>query len=150
MVSELTTSQIESVLQSQVLGRIGCFADNKIYVVPITFAYDGMYIYGHAKEGLKIKMMRKNPHVCFQVDVMENMVNWRSVIVWGKYEELIDQKSYEKGMKILIERVAPLITSHTAEAGINPPLAPHKIEKEKRAIAFRIKAEEKTGRFEKS
>ena len=81
MLGALYKPQIDHVLHSQVVGRIGCYADGKLYVVPITYAYDGKYIYAHSKDGMKIKMMRKNPHVCFEVDVMENMANWRSVIV---------------------------------------------------------------------
>ncbi|MDC1504172.1 pyridoxamine 5'-phosphate oxidase family protein [Winogradskyella sp.] len=83
MLGNLNSRQIEHVLQSLIIGRIGCHADNKTYVVPVTYAYDGTYVYGHTKEGLKIEMMRKNPSVCFEVDVMENMSNWRSVIAWG-------------------------------------------------------------------
>ena len=62
------------------MGRIGCYADNEIYVVPITYAYQDGFIYAHSKEGKKVQMMRQNPKVCFQVDAMENMTNWRSVI----------------------------------------------------------------------
>lgn len=150
MISELTVPQIENVLSSQVVGRIGCYADSRIYVIPVTYAYDGKHVYAHSKEGLKIKMMRKNPEVCFQVDIMENMANWRSVIIWGKYEELRDEESYRKGMKILVNRTAPFITSQTAEAKLDLSMGPHKIEKGMKAIAFRIKVTEKTGRFEKS
>jgi nitroimidazol reductase NimA-like FMN-containing flavoprotein (pyridoxamine 5'-phosphate oxidase superfamily) len=73
MLGELTKDQSEQVLWSEVLGRIGCYTDGRVYVVPVTYAFDGAYIYAHSKEGLKIQMMRKNPMVCFQVDQMENM-----------------------------------------------------------------------------
>jgi uncharacterized protein len=32
-------------------------------------------------------MMRRNPEVCFEVDRVEDLVNWDSVIGWGTYEE---------------------------------------------------------------
>jgi hypothetical protein len=38
---------------------------------------------GHSADGLKITMMRANPHVCFEVDHRENLANWRSVVAWG-------------------------------------------------------------------
>jgi nitroimidazol reductase NimA-like FMN-containing flavoprotein (pyridoxamine 5'-phosphate oxidase superfamily) len=69
------------------VGRLGCSTDGKMYIVPVTFVYDGTYIYAHSKEGLKIKMMRNNPSVCFEVDIIDNLTNWRSVILWGEYEE---------------------------------------------------------------
>lgn len=83
MLAQLTKGQIESVLYSLIVGRLGCHADDTTYVVPITYAYDGNYVYGHTREGLKIDIMRKNPKVCFQVDATEDMGNWRSVIAWG-------------------------------------------------------------------
>jgi uncharacterized protein len=65
----LTDDQIEYVLQNEVVGRIGCYSNGKIYlVVPVTYAYRTRYIYVHSDEGMKIKMMRKNPRVCFESD----------------------------------------------------------------------------------
>lgn len=55
----LFRKQIEHVLHSLIIGRIGCHTDNRTYVVPVTYAYNGKYICGHTKEGLKINMMRK-------------------------------------------------------------------------------------------
>ncbi|WP_339627840.1 hypothetical protein [uncultured Maribacter sp.] len=54
--------------------------NNKTYVVLVTYANDGQYAYGHTQEGMNFNLMRKNPMVCFEVDVIENMGNWRSVI----------------------------------------------------------------------
>ena len=59
MLGNLTNEQIESVLRNAVIGRIGCCADKRVFVVPITYAYAGGYIYGHSAEGMKILMMRK-------------------------------------------------------------------------------------------
>jgi nitroimidazol reductase NimA-like FMN-containing flavoprotein (pyridoxamine 5'-phosphate oxidase superfamily) len=149
MLGELNKSQIDNVLHQEMVGRLGCYANNQIYVVPVTYAYDGRYIYAHSKEGMKIEMMRKNPKVCFEVDSMENMANWRSVIVWGQYEELKDAKEQERGMKILRERFAPVITSETAHHH-DGMRAPHVVVKETKAIVYRIAIEERSGRFEKS
>ncbi|MBY0434422.1 MAG: pyridoxamine 5'-phosphate oxidase family protein [Cyclobacteriaceae bacterium] len=148
MLGNLTESQIEHVLHSEVIGRIGCFADGKVYVVPVTYAYDGKYIYLHTREGMKISMMRKNPNVCFEVDVMDNMANWRSVIIWGEYEELKDVHSQEKGMKILMDRLMPLMASETVKSS-HHSMAPHIVEKGSKAIVYRIKITERSGRFEK-
>jgi nitroimidazol reductase NimA-like FMN-containing flavoprotein (pyridoxamine 5'-phosphate oxidase superfamily) len=149
MLGELSKSQIEEVLHRELVGRIGCYSGNEIYIVPVTYAYDGRYIYAHSQEGKKIEMMRKNPKVCFEVDSLENMANWRSVIVWGKYEELKGVKEKERGLKILSDRFAPMITSETAH-GPQEMRAPHIVTKEKKAIVYRILVEERSGRFEKS
>lgn len=149
MLGTLSKTQIDQVLDSQVIGRIGCYADGKVLVVPITYAFDGECIYAHSKEGMKIKMMRKNPKVCFEVDVMDNMANWRSVILWGEYEELKGRASQEKGMKILTDRLMPLIASETLRPDEHHSMRPQMVEKEQKAIVYRIKIKERTGRYEK-
>jgi nitroimidazol reductase NimA-like FMN-containing flavoprotein (pyridoxamine 5'-phosphate oxidase superfamily) len=84
-------------LQSQIVGRIGCHDGDLVYVVPISYAYDGEYVYFHSYEGKKIDIMRKNPKICFQIDEMKDMANWKSVIAWGEFEELND---YEEKIKL--------------------------------------------------
>ena len=99
MFGKLNTEDVEALLHQQMVGRIGCQADDRIYVVPISYAYDGTYIYGHALEGMKIFAMRKNPHVCFEVDNLKNLANWQSVISWGVYEELNDDTERYHALK---------------------------------------------------
>ena len=149
MLGHLNSKQIEHVLQSLIIGRIGCHVDKTTYVVPITYAYDGTYIYGHTEEGLKINMMRKNPMVCFEVDVIENMSNWRSVIAWGKFEELKTPEQRKEGMKILMDKVMPLMTGETT-------ISYSMIDSHKKTIeamtgvVYRIELTKKTGRYEKT
>lgn len=150
MLGELNTQQIEELLHKEVIGRLGIYAGNKTYVVPITFAYDGQYIYGHSKDGLKIKMMRENPSVCFEVDVMENMANWQSVIAWGEFEELKGMLNQREGMRILIERIAPMLTSETSHPSHGFQKKNNGDTKPTSAVVFRIKLREKTGRYERN
>lgn len=145
MTDRLTDDQIDQVLASQVIGRIGCHLDGRTYVVPVAYAFDGHYIYGHSKTGLKISMMRKNPSVCFEVDIIENMASWRSVIVTGEYEELTTQALQLKAFQQLSARLSPLTTSESARPTRQPPAG----EKKLRPIFFRISIREKTGRYEK-
>ncbi len=149
MLGKLTDAQIEHVLHTQFVGRLGCCADGKMYIVPVTFVYHAGYIYVHSKEGLKVQMMRKNPQVCFQVDAMENMTNWRSVIIWGEYQELKGEKDQKAGIKIMVDRLTPFMISETVQPSSHPH-APEIVEKGFKAIAYRIKVIESTGRFEKT
>lgn len=150
MLGKLTDAQIEQVLRAECIGRIGCSDGRKIYVVPVTFVYHDGCIYAHSREGEKIRMMRKNPNVCFQLDAMDSMTNWRSVIVWGKYEELSSDSEREAGMKIMTDRLAPFHTSETVGPSKDPLRLPDVIEKSLKPVAYRIRIAEKTGRFEKS
>ncbi|HEU5292157.1 MAG TPA: pyridoxamine 5'-phosphate oxidase family protein [Cyclobacteriaceae bacterium] len=149
MLGKLTEDQIEHVLKTQLVGRIGCYAENELYIVPVTYVFHKGHIYAHSKEGRKIQMMRKNPHVCFQVDVMENMTNWRSVIIWGTYEELKSEKEQHAGMKIM-DRLMPFLTSETVRPSPGFSHPPEVVEKGVKAVAYRIKVTRATGRFEKT
>lgn len=148
MLGELSSDQIEHVLRAEVVGRIGCFADGRIYVVPITYAYLDGAVYGHSAGGLKVRMMRKNPSVCFEVDQMDDMTNWRSVIAWGTFEELHGEEG-RRGMGVLMQRLAPLMASATS-APDHGRRAGHQAETAaSEAVIYRLVLSEKTGRFEK-
>ena len=86
---ELSAAEIESLLDEQVYGRLGCYDDGEVYVLPLIYVREGQSLYIVTTEGRKIQAMRKNPAVCFEVDEQERSTgNWRSVIVQGQYEEL--------------------------------------------------------------
>lgn len=147
MIEKLNEQQIESFLHSHMVGRIGCSADGVTYVVPISYAYDGEYIYCHTREGMKIDIMRKNPAVCFQVDELKDIANWRSVITHGVFEELKEPAEREAGLKKLLDRILPLVTSQTMHLSPESPFPPHQLSGIK-GLIFRIRLHNKTGRFE--
>jgi hypothetical protein len=149
MLGTLTPEQCKHVLRSELVGRIGCFAAGRVYVVPVTFVLNENHIYAHSKEGLKIRMMRKNPKVCFEVESRENIRNWRSVIVWGKFEEIKPLQEQKKAMKILNDRLLPFSLSESLRPS-EQTQAPREIEKEHKPVIYRISVEEITGRYEKS
>src|SRR5712692_2410678 len=103
VLGELDAAAIESLLLTEVTGRIGCHAQGRTYVVPITYAYESGSVYGHSTEGLKLRMMRENPRVCFQVDRVRGPADWESVIAWGDFEELKGARAIE-GFNLLMRR----------------------------------------------
>jgi nitroimidazol reductase NimA-like FMN-containing flavoprotein (pyridoxamine 5'-phosphate oxidase superfamily) len=147
MFGKLGKAQIEKVITDNIVGRLGCHADGKTYVVPISYAYDGRFIYARTFEGLKISMMRKNPDVCFQIDEMENMANWRSVVAWGTFEELTGEEERNAGLQKLIARILPEISSETVKLSPQWPFPTEDYTKIE-GIVFRIRLTEKSGRFE--
>jgi nitroimidazol reductase NimA-like FMN-containing flavoprotein (pyridoxamine 5'-phosphate oxidase superfamily) len=147
MFGNLNQEEIELVLHSQLLGRIGCHADNTTYIVPISYAYDGESVYAHTNEGLKIDLMRKNPNVCFEVENMSNMANWKSVICWGEFEELNHKADRYNALEKLLDRILPAFPSSTTKLSAAWPFPPSDIDKIK-GLVFRIRLTKKTGRFE--
>jgi|SRR5690606_4771486 len=150
MLSTLSKEEIEHVLKSNVVGRIGCTADNKVYVVPVTYGYDGESIIGHTVEGLKVDILRKNPECCFEVDVIESLGNWRSVIAWGTFEELQGDDA-AKASEVLGNKISQLIgddPAHPPRMGPSSSMRMHTFANN--TIIYRIRITEKTGRYEKT
>jgi len=148
MLGKLDEKQITDVLTQQITGRLACYHRGEIYVVPLNYVYKNGCIYAHSGPGKKIKMMRQNPKVCFEVEEIENIFQWRCVIAWGIFEEITDADEKEQARQLLIHRLMPLASnpknhpSHgiTAdEADIDRRIAP---------IVYRIRLTKVTGRFE--
>ena len=146
MIGELNEQQMEDLLQKEVIGRIACHYDNFIYLIPTSYAYDGRSIYAHSLEGTKLAVMRKNPEVCFEVDDVMDMANWRSVIAWGNFEELKDENR-SQALKLLLQRQLPLNFSSTTHLGNAWPFTKSDLD-DIDGVVYRITLVKKTGRFE--
>ena len=150
MLGQLTNDEMEEVLGGNLLGRIGCSNGKKIYVVPVNYVYDGQYIFAHSREGLKIDMMRSNPDVCFEVDEVQNFTNWRSVVLWGVYQELTDERSRYNVMKAFTERMIHIKTSITTQlANVSEASIDSFQYLSTKPVIYRIVINERSGRFEK-
>lgn len=147
MTGHLTEAEMNDLLHQQLVGRIGCYVNDMVYVVPTSYACNGKDIYVHTEEGLKVEGMRRNPHVCFEVDDFADMGNWKSVIAWGKFEELKQGEDRAKGLKILMDRHLPPVSSVTTHLNQSWPFYSTGNE-EIGGIVFRISISRCTGRFE--
>jgi nitroimidazol reductase NimA-like FMN-containing flavoprotein (pyridoxamine 5'-phosphate oxidase superfamily) len=146
MMGELNAKQIDEVLRSEFIGRIGCVLQGWPYIVPVTYVYDGENVYAHSGEGMKLRAMRANPLVCFQVDQIRSMRNWRSVLLRGHFEELRTDDA-NRAMNLLATRFAESKKNVTngdfrdwanLEAGALMP------------ILYRIRIDDRTGRFQQA
>jgi uncharacterized protein len=148
MIGNLNNQQIEDLLHQEVLGRIGVYGNGKVYIVPISYAYQGDYIYCHTREGMKLDIMRKNPEVCFEVEDLKDMRNWQSVICWGSFEEIKDKQKRQKAIQLLLKRPLTVLSSVTTHLGASWPFADEEDIDEIDGIVFRIHVQNATGKFE--
>jgi len=149
MIGNLTTAETDKLLKKEVVGRLACGEGSNIYVVPISYVYDGEYIYCHTHEGLKVEIMRRQPKVCFEVDQLRDMANWQSAVVFGTFEELADPAPRSHALKKLHERILPMPSSETTHLSPDWPFPPEEFNRIT-GVTFRIRVEKKTGRFEKT
>lgn len=148
MLGKLTDTQMDILLKNQSTGRLGYRDNIKCYITPVTYAYDGKYIYGQTNEGLKLNILRNNSYVCFEVDDILNMANWESVILWGHFKELHNDDA-RKAREYLYNNLLSLLTSST----IHLQKHDHSYEADDKnrikQVVYRISISEMTGRFEK-
>jgi nitroimidazol reductase NimA-like FMN-containing flavoprotein (pyridoxamine 5'-phosphate oxidase superfamily) len=147
MIGSLTPAEIEDVLRQQVLGRLGCIVDGRPYVVPVRYAYDAEFsdVYAHSSEGTKLRGMRANPDVCFEVEEIHDMANWRTVIARARFEEAWDDPD-EHAMTLLVARLKAL---HGSEAVRLPRGEDAQERSAPRPVLYRLRLFEKSGRFER-
>ena len=147
-IGELNDIQMDNLLLGQVVGRLACCDGRNPYIVPVTYAYNGKYIIGQLLEGKKLDILRKNPNVCFEVDLMLDLANWKSVIAKGTFEELKGNDA-EEAREYLQNRVMPLMTSWTIHPHEHEATGEEDDSSRIKPVMYRIRIKNKTGRFEK-
>lgn len=137
MLGNLTRDEVEQVLRRQQFGRLGIASDGRIYIFPVSYGYDGAFIYCLSQLGLKVRLMRANPEVGFEVDEVESPVRWRSVMLHGRFEEIWEQAARDAA----IARIQD-------QSNLGPQSVAPYTGRMETLVVFRIRIAEKTGRFE--
>ncbi len=135
---QLSLEECQALLERHRVGRLAVREAEGVYLVPISYAFVHGAVYAHAPPGRKVTLMRRWPHVAFQVDEIDSLTQWRSVLVKGKFEEIVDDDEKEAARLVLIAAFGGNLALLTAGQGRRVALSD--------AILFRIQPEEITGR----
>ncbi len=88
-MKDLQAKEIFSLLNNNYIGHLAFIANGKPFTIPITYYFDQKdSILAYAGEGHKVKAMRQNPNVSLQVDSINDVDNWQSILVHGIFEEM--------------------------------------------------------------
>lgn len=131
----LADEEIERLLSTALVGRIACCAtsfdgEDRPFLVPLAYGYDGESAYAVSGPGRKIHIMRAQPKVSFEVDEAFAEDRWASVIADGEYEELLDEEDRRHAHRVLF-----------GEESDRPMFRDDQ-------IVYRLRLTRKTGRFE--
>lgn len=108
-------AEIENILKMAMVCRLGLCSGDMPYVVPMCFGYDGKALYFHAAgEGMKLDILRKNPNVCFEAE-LENEVmvggkacsfsmRYKTVVGFGTAEFVLDAETKIKALDIIVSK----------------------------------------------
>ena len=138
MIDKLGEREARDFLQNHQIGHLGCNSEGEPYVVPISYWFDGEFVYSHSLPGHKISTMRKHPLICLQVEMIQDAYNWQSVIAFGVYEEITIPEERERILTLLFQQL-PQLT----------PVESRMIRGTAELIVFRLEIERITGVCEK-
>jgi nitroimidazol reductase NimA-like FMN-containing flavoprotein (pyridoxamine 5'-phosphate oxidase superfamily) len=138
MFGDLTPEEIDQMLQRARIGRLGTTGDGKIYITPVAYAYDAVYLYFVSHEGLKVQQLRQHPEACFEVDSIHSPVEWRSVLLHGVYEEIDDAAERKRVIDLVAGDAVPALPTSIANY----------LERQDQIVVYRMRIHERTGRYE--
>lgn len=146
-MKNLTREECLKVLSTNYIGRIAYIFGGHPEIIPITYYFDPAQdaIISYSGKGHKISSMRQNSTVSFQVDEIENLQKWKSVLIQGVFEELSrsDAKlmlhTFSEGVKkVIMEKENKNLTYLNEFSG--------KIDAVNDSIIYRIKIKDMQGR----
>jgi nitroimidazol reductase NimA-like FMN-containing flavoprotein (pyridoxamine 5'-phosphate oxidase superfamily) len=103
-VEDMAPAEMYELLQRESFGHLGCARNDRPYVVPMNYAYDGKELYFFTTEGMKTQFIEANPQVCLQVEEITDSTHWRSVMVIGKAEQITGKEEMQRAMKLITDR----------------------------------------------
>jgi hypothetical protein len=100
----LERTECETLLASQHVGRLAYSFRDRVDIEPVHYVFYGGHIYGRTQYGAKVDVLAHHPWVAFEVDRVESMFRWRSVVVHGRLEfpdplgSVSERERYEEGV----------------------------------------------------
>lgn len=82
---ELPRDEIEAVLLRNNVGRLAFSFHDRVDLQPINYFYERGWLYGRTSEGDKIASLTQNQWVAFEIDEVEDVFDWRSIVIHGSF-----------------------------------------------------------------
>ena len=82
---------IEDIILRSNVCKLAMCEENMPYIVPLCFGFKNNTLYFHsAPKGKKIEILKKNPNVCFEFEILTQVVKSEQACKWGmKYRSVI-------------------------------------------------------------
>lgn len=122
-VEDMSRTEMHTLLAGVGYGHLGCVRAGRPYVLPMHYVFDGDDVYFVTTEGSKTAALAENSAACLQVELVQDVGHWSSVIVTGPAERLTAPADIERAMD-LITQSNPTLTpalNHTQTDGQGRP-----------------------------
>ena len=109
---------VHAVLDEALVGHVGIVVDGAPVVIPMMFARLGDAVYLHGSAASRImRALASGAEACFTVTLLDGLVlarsafshsmNYRSVVAFGRAEEVVDPDEKARAFDALVDRVGP-------------------------------------------
>ncbi len=98
--------EIEQFLTCARVGRLGLSFEGTPHIIPLGYVYANREISFHTcNKDSKMQALRKNPHVCFEVDEsLSDASMYKSVIAFGEAKIIEDEEEMIPYLQKLIDK----------------------------------------------
>jgi nitroimidazol reductase NimA-like FMN-containing flavoprotein (pyridoxamine 5'-phosphate oxidase superfamily) len=137
-IHELNRAECIGILERNNVGRIAFSFHDRVDLEPVHYVYADGWLHGRTSPGTKLATLRHHPWVAFEVDEVQALHDWQSVIVHGVVHipdldrSASDKKAYEASLD-LVRHLIPEALEHDDPTPW-------------REVIFRIHLDEVTGR----
>ena len=119
--------EIEGIIRKAQICRIGLVDGEKPYVFPMSFGYRDSCLYLHtAPTGRKVDLLKKNNHICFEVESDLKLVpakkackwsiSYHSVIGFGRGEWVEDHMQKKEALDIIMKQYSAADYTYSGKA----------------------------------
>jgi uncharacterized protein len=139
---ELDREEIEAILARNQVGRLGYSRGNQMEIQPVHYVYSDGWLYGRTSYGAKYRTLGETAYqwwpVVFEVDEVEGLFRWRSVLVHGGFHVIQpDGPPDERAAREKAVQLLRTLIPETLQANDPVPF---------RTVLFRIAVQETSGR----
>lgn len=102
-IVELDDAECNEILRRQRLCVLATADGDQPYAVPIFYGFDGATIYLGIAEGRKTQVLESNPRLCITIAEVGPGDSWRSVLVMGRAEWIVDGPERTEAIRVMME-----------------------------------------------
>ena len=110
-ITEMHPDACHALLQLHHVGRMAYSFHDRVDIVPIHYVYSDGWLFARTSHGRKVDVLAHAPWVAFEVDEIDDVFDWRSVVVHGTAHAMdrdgspLDAEHWARGMELLREVV---------------------------------------------
>jgi len=105
------------MIKRGVVGRMAFSFHDRVDITPIHYVYADGWLYARTSHGAKMTTLRHSPWVALEVDEIDGVFDWRSVVVHGTVHAIEPAQGpefvrWQKGVTLLRKLIPETETQH--------------------------------------